>query len=98
MRLQELMKGRPREHVILVGDFNSTPWSFARRREETALGLERRTRILPTYPANGPFGVALLPIDHVYAGPGWGTVSINRGPRLGSDHYPIVAVLAPRPN
>lgn len=96
-RLLELMKDRPPERVILVGDFNSTPWSFSRRREDAALRLERRTRALPTYPANGPFGLAVLPIDHVYAGSGWGTVSITRGPRLGSDHYPVVAVLSPRP-
>lgn len=95
-RLRELMKAQPRERTILVGDFNSTPWSFARRRDDAALGLERRTRALPTWPANGMFGLALLPIDHVYAGSAWGTVSITRGPRLGSDHYPVVAVLAPR--
>ena len=98
IRLQELMRGRPLERLILAGDFNSTPWSFSRRREDAALGLERRTRALATYPANGPFGIALLPIDHVYAGSGWGTVSVTRGPRLGSDHYPVVAVLAPKQN
>lgn len=97
-RLQELIKGRAPERLILAGDFNSTPWSFSRRREDAALGLERRTRALATYPANGPFGLALLPIDHVYAGPGWRTVSVTRGPRLGSDHYPVVAVLAPKQN
>ncbi|MBA4011539.1 MAG: endonuclease [Phenylobacterium sp.] len=97
-RLQQLMKGRSRERLILVGDFNSTPWSFSRRREDAALGLERRTYALPTWPADRPFGLALLPIDHVYAGSDWGTVSITRGPRLGSDHYPVVAVLAPKSN
>lgn len=96
-RLLELMTTQRHEQMILVGDFNSTPWSFSRRRDDAALGLERRTRALATYPANGPFGLALLPIDHVYAGPEWGTVSIRRGPRLGSDHYPVVAVLAPKP-
>ena len=37
----------------------------------------------------------LLPIDHLYAGPGWATVSVRRGPPLGSDHYPLVVTLAP---
>lgn len=97
-RLLQLMKDQPRERAILVGDFNSTPWSFARRREDAALGMERRTHALPTWPANGLFGLAFLPIDHVYAGSAWDTVSITRGPRLGSDHYPVVAVLAPRAN
>jgi endonuclease/exonuclease/phosphatase (EEP) superfamily protein YafD len=97
-RLEELLKGRPRERMILTGDFNSTPWSFSRRRQDAAFGLERRTRALSTWPANGPFGLALLPIDHVYAGSDWRTVSIARGPQLGSDHYPIVAVLALKQN
>ena len=37
----------------------------------------------------------VLPIDHVYAGPGWRTVSVQRGPKLGSDHYPVIVTLAP---
>lgn len=94
LRLEQLMRDQPKARVILTGDFNSTPWSFARRREDVAFGLERRTRALPTWPANGPFGLAILPIDHVYAGADWRTVSITRGPRLGSDHYPVVAILA----
>ncbi|WP_312165301.1 endonuclease/exonuclease/phosphatase family protein [Phenylobacterium sp.] len=98
LRLEQIMQGQPRSRVILAGDFNSTPWSFSRRREDAALGLERRTRALSTWPANSPFGLAILPIDHVYAGADWRTVSVARGPRLGSDHYPVVAVLALKRN
>ncbi|WP_304164754.1 endonuclease/exonuclease/phosphatase family protein [Phenylobacterium aquaticum] len=93
----------PRDQVILTGDFNSTPWSFARRREDRAFGLERRDRALFTWPArlvlDGkvtlPF--PFLPIDHVYAGSGWRTVKVRRGPRLGSDHYPVIVTLALKP-
>lgn len=90
----------PKDRLILTGDFNSTPWSFSRRREDAMFGLERRTRALFSWPADrGPGGlglpIALLPIDHVYAGPGWRTVAIERGPRLGSDHYPVIVTLAP---
>lgn len=81
-----------RDRLIVVGDFNSTPWSFSRAREEAALGLERRTRGVFTWPASTPF----LPLDHVYAGHGWRTVEVRRGPDIGSDHYPVVAILAPR--
>ena len=94
-RLLQILQPLAKDRLILAGDFNSTPWSFARRREDAALGIERRTHALPTWPANGAFGLAFLPIDHLYAGDGWRTVSIRRGPRLGSDHYPVVAVLAP---
>ena len=92
----------PKDRLILSGDFNSTPWSFSRRREDGMFGLERRTRALFTWPADrGPAGMglpfALLPIDHVYAGPGWRTVRVERGPLLGSDHYPVIVILAPSP-
>jgi endonuclease/exonuclease/phosphatase (EEP) superfamily protein YafD len=91
----------PRDRLIVAGDFNSTPWSFARRREDRELGLIRRTRHLFTWPAERishnrlPAPFPYLPIDHVYAGPGWATLSVERGPRLGSDHYPVVVTLAP---
>jgi len=90
-----------KERLILAGDFNSTPWSFARQREDRGFGLIRRTRGMFTWPAARlshnrlPAPFPYMPIDHVYAGPGWATVKVERGPRLGSDHYPVVVTLAP---
>jgi endonuclease/exonuclease/phosphatase (EEP) superfamily protein YafD len=90
--LLRLVDHYDRRRLIFAGDFNSTPWSFGLRRLDQQLGLERRDRALFTWPAlYSP--VAFLPIDHIYAGEAWRTVSIVRGPRLGSDHYPIVATL-----
>lgn len=93
----------PKAAMILSGDFNSTPWSFSRRREDRIFGLERRTKALFSWPAGEvssrrikvPF--PFLPIDHVYAGKQWRTVSVKRGPRLGSDHYPVIVTLARAP-
>jgi endonuclease/exonuclease/phosphatase (EEP) superfamily protein YafD len=90
---------RPR--MILAGDFNSTPWSFRRRRDDDAFGLIRRDRAVPTWPTDrvalwpSPIPFALMPIDHIYAGSAWATTSVRRGPRLGSDHYPLIVTLAP---
>lgn len=95
-RMLQIVDPLPRGRLILAGDFNSSPWSFARRREDALLRVERRTRAMFSWPATG-LGVPVLPIDHIYAGPDWKTVRIARGPRLGSDHYPIVAVLALAP-
>jgi len=94
----------PHERLIVAGDFNSTPWSFARRHDDKAWGLERRTRGLFSWPTRRvtvkghgvPF--PFLPIDHVYAGSDWRTVSVERGPMLGSDHYPVIATLALAPS
>jgi len=96
--LRKLVADLPRERMILTGDFNSAPWSHMLRQTDAALGLTRRDRGLATFPADRrgfPWPVPVLPIDHVYAGPGWATVSVTRGPRLGSDHYPLVVILAP---
>lgn len=98
-RLAEVLDPLPRGSTIVAGDFNSTPWSFSLRRQDRRFGLERRTRALPSWPAAKvsrykiglPFPV--LPIDHVYAGSDWKTVSVERGPALGSDHFPIVVTL-----
>ncbi|MGH1557846.1 endonuclease/exonuclease/phosphatase family protein [Caulobacter segnis] len=84
---------------MLTGDFNPTPWSFALRRQDKALGLRRWT-LAPCPPgrrvnssrvaaAPAPF----LPIDHVYAGRQWRAVKVERGPASGSDHRPIVVTL-----
>jgi endonuclease/exonuclease/phosphatase (EEP) superfamily protein YafD len=89
----------PARQMIVAGDFNATPWSYALRDEDRTLGLIRRTRALFTWPADRvshdklPAPFAVLPIDHVYAGPGWATVRVERGPKLGSDHYPVVVTL-----
>lgn len=89
--LRGALSSTAKHSLILTGDFNSTPWSFARQREDKALGVERRTRFLFSWPAN-PMGLGLFPIDHIYAGSKWQTLSVARGPYLGSDHYPVVAV------
>lgn len=101
--LARLLAQFPQERLILTGDFNSTSWSFSRRHEDSVFGLERRTRGMFTWPARDvpwrgrstPF--PLLPIDHVYAGSSWRTVKVERGPRTGSDHYPVIVTLAPSP-
>lgn len=88
----------PRQRMILTGDFNAAPWSFKLRGIDRRLGLTRRDRAVATFPAQilgRPWPLPFLPIDHIYAGPGWATVKVERGPWLGSDHYPLIVTLAP---
>ena len=89
-----------RKSLIVVGDFNMTPWSFALKRQDARFGLTRLTHAIFTFPAGRiatwggmTFPFPLLPIDQVYVGPDWRPVSIRRGPAMGSDHYPIVVTL-----
>jgi endonuclease/exonuclease/phosphatase (EEP) superfamily protein YafD len=100
-RMAELLSLYRSDRLLLAGDFNLTPWSFTLRRfDGGGLGMERRDRALPTWPAHlfvhGRVYAtpAFLPIDHVYAGPAWRTIAVRRGPSMGSDHYPLVVDLA----
>jgi endonuclease/exonuclease/phosphatase (EEP) superfamily protein YafD len=56
-------------------------------------GTARGARVRRPPPPVAP--VALLPVDHVLAR-GFELVSGERGPDLGSDHYPVLARLARR--
>jgi endonuclease/exonuclease/phosphatase (EEP) superfamily protein YafD len=89
-----MLAGRWSDDPILVGDFNLTPWSFTLRRlDERLQPLTRRTRSLPTYASHVPGAPPLLPIDHVYAAPAWRVVDLQRLPRTGSDHHPLLVEL-----
>lgn len=98
--LERVVAARPQARMVLTGDFNATPWSQEMRRLDASLGLIRRDRAVATWPAQvlgRPWPLPFLPIDHVYAGREWATVKVERGPWLGSDHYPLIVTLAPIP-
>jgi endonuclease/exonuclease/phosphatase (EEP) superfamily protein YafD len=98
--LLELLDRYPHDRLIVAGDFNLTPWSFALQGIDRRLGLQRWDRALFSWPArlsphsHWSWFAPILPIDHIYAGRDWRVVSLARGPRLGSDHYPLVVRLA----
>jgi len=98
-RFEDVVSDFDKGNVIVAGDMNLTPWSFALRRQDARLGLERRTRALFTWPVaafsrwNLKSPIPLLPIDQVYAGSDWKTVSVTAGPKQGSDHLPVTVVL-----
>jgi endonuclease/exonuclease/phosphatase (EEP) superfamily protein YafD len=78
---------------LLAGDFNTTPWAPGYR-ELLAAGLDDGGLVRVSWPAFLPFPV--IPIDHVLASPELRIVSKQRGPDLGSDHYPLVVDLRAR--
>lgn len=72
------------EPVVIAGDFNMVPWSYALRSIERSIGATRAGPLFSTLTKMG----APLPIDHVYA-PGGGQAV--RRPLLGSDHSGVLA-------
>jgi endonuclease/exonuclease/phosphatase (EEP) superfamily protein YafD len=86
--------------LLVVGDFNSTPWSYAMKGFEAASGLTRETRNLVTYPmlftvprrisrAGIIHTTPFLPLDQVFER-GVTVTELHRGPPTGSDHLPVV--------
>lgn len=86
--------------LVLAGDFNLTPWSFAMQRLGEDIGPVRRvTRGRFTYRSAFPALASLpfLPIDHAFIGPAWQVVSVRVLRGGNSDHLPVMIVLRQSP-
>jgi endonuclease/exonuclease/phosphatase (EEP) superfamily protein YafD len=87
------------QDIVLAGDFNQTPWSFALARLDRRLRpLRRRSHALFSWPAflefaGVPAPFPLLPIDQIYTGPAFAKVSVQRLSAGGSDHYGLLVRL-----
>ena len=84
--------GRINDLVIVGGDFNFTPWTFALNRFEHTARLVRHSGVGGTWRVSRYYP-AMFPIDHIFASPGIRLVSIARGPSIGSDHLAVIATL-----
>jgi endonuclease/exonuclease/phosphatase (EEP) superfamily protein YafD len=85
------------EDLVLMGDFNSVPWSTTQQSLRAASGLHNEGPMVETWPAWGPFWLR-LPIDHIFVRGALERRAFQRGPFVGSDHRPVEAeiVLKPR--
>lgn len=84
--------GRLEGPVVVAGDFNMTPFSARYGTLLRESGLRRAEGGLnSTWPAPlTPFG---LPLDHILVNAAVGLASMRVGPRLGSDHRPVIATM-----
>ena len=82
--------------MILAGDFNSTPWSYALRNFISRNGLVRETVNLLTYPLSWYYlgawrdTLPFLPLDHVMTRGGIVVHDLHAGRPTASDHLPVV--------
>jgi endonuclease/exonuclease/phosphatase (EEP) superfamily protein YafD len=79
--------------VIVAGDFNAVPWSASLKRLKAETGLKPHALMIPTWPAT-PFGLPQFAFDHVLLSSELTVRAADRGPAVGSDHYPVVVDLA----
>lgn len=85
--------------VILVGDMNSTAWSYTLKSLEKNAGLVRQTHNVMTFPARFYIGrwrdtLPILPIDHVFTR-GIDVHELHATEPSGSDHLPVVITFSP---
>ncbi|MGE0131953.1 MAG: endonuclease/exonuclease/phosphatase family protein [Blastocatellales bacterium] len=91
-----LMRQTP-EPKLLIGDLNTTVWSpyFSQLTRESGLRDGRRGfGVIPTWPADFRTPLLRIPIDHCLVSPDIRVVNIGAGPRIGSDHLPLIVDLA----
>jgi endonuclease/exonuclease/phosphatase (EEP) superfamily protein YafD len=80
--------------VIVAGDFNTSPWSPHFQHLVAAGGLRNAAGghgYIATWPTW--FWPALIPIDHVLLKGPLAATTVQRGPAVGSDHFPLIADL-----
>jgi endonuclease/exonuclease/phosphatase (EEP) superfamily protein YafD len=87
--------------VLLLGDLNATPWCSHFKRLLNRAGLRDSAQgrgVLGTWPTYLP--ILLIPIDHCLHSAGLHVTRRATGPKVDSDHYPLVIdfVLASPPS
>ena len=85
--------------LIVAGDFNLTPWTELLQRIFDVTGLKRYNTFNPTWPMRWrkyPVPPVFV-IDHVLASDRFANIATSGGPRLGSDHRPVIADIALQP-
>lgn len=87
-----------RGEAILVGDLNCTPWSPHFRRLLARTGLRDSRRgfgLQASWPTQFP-APCRIPIDHLLTSAGLTVTARSLGPKVGSDHLPLIAEIVAR--
>ncbi len=82
------------ENIVMVGDWNCTPYSphFKTLVGRTGLKNEYTTLSpIPSWPSHFAVPLFQIPIDHILHKGHLELLEKRRGPAMGSDHYPIIA-------
>ncbi|HEY4161819.1 MAG TPA: endonuclease/exonuclease/phosphatase family protein [Dongiaceae bacterium] len=81
---------------VVMGDFNSAPWSLLQDELRAKTGLDNSGRLAFSWPSWAP-AIFRLPIDQIFVSDGVIIRDYRAGPAVGSDHLPIEAEIATKP-
>ena len=93
--LAAFMASQPAD-LVLVGDFNSTPWNPVQPAFRAATGLDNRGHVLFSWPS-WAWPIFRIPIDQVFVRGRLEVTQARLGPNVGSDHLPVEAEISLRP-
>jgi endonuclease/exonuclease/phosphatase (EEP) superfamily protein YafD len=82
--------------LVLMGDFNSVPWSRTQESLRAATGLENAGPMVPSWPSWQPEWIR-LPIDQIMTRGALSRRNFKSGFYIGSDHLPVEAEIAVTP-
>ena len=77
--------------ILLLGDLNTTPWSYYFKKLLKNTGLSNSSRgygVQPTWPSFAP--IFSIPIDHALHSSDIVIVDRKIGPDVSSDHFPVI--------
>jgi endonuclease/exonuclease/phosphatase (EEP) superfamily protein YafD len=97
--LAQYLKGHEKDlgpDLVLMGDFNSVPWSRTQTVLRAATGLENAGPMVPTWPSWQPAWIR-LPIDQIMTRGALTRLRFKSGYYIGSDHLPVEAEIAVTP-
>jgi endonuclease/exonuclease/phosphatase (EEP) superfamily protein YafD len=83
--------------LIVAGDLNTSPWSYAFRSLQTSTRLSPAARLLPNWPA-WPVALPQLALDHIFVSAEFKVAAAGTGPVVASDRLPVWAHLTWRPH
>lgn len=84
------------EPVVVLGDFNATPWSASLRRLCDDTGLRNTNQGVIFGATWNVYQPQRLLIDHAFVSPHWDLLHREVGPDIGSDHRPLLVRVALR--
>ncbi|NNF19056.1 MAG: endonuclease/exonuclease/phosphatase family protein, partial [Flavobacteriaceae bacterium] len=85
--------------VIVLGDFNDVAWSRTTELFEEVSGLldiRKGRGLYNTYNAKNP--IMRWPLDHIFVSPDYRYLHMERGKKIGSDHFPVYVELHYEPS